>query len=297
MFRKLFVILIVLLMVPAFANAWTVNAKTSPLTGQGTISPSGNISYPAGVNSGEFTVTPASGYRVSRVTLDGLSTLPNGNGNYVAPYVASKAYRYIVAYFTAGTSTINITTAVTGSGGAVREDTFESLTNIPAGSSRQILVNPNPGYQIGVVTASGTPTITINPDGSRLYTYSNLSASQSVSATFSLIPVFTVSAGTDVTANGEGAAFATTQRVGHQQPGRHHLCLVRCRIHLQLPGSATTTVYAATAGTYTATLTVTSGGIIRQDSATVTVLDRTEYLEAQCTACHADEYSTGRCRL
>ncbi|MBP1728061.1 MAG: cytochrome family protein, partial [Deltaproteobacteria bacterium] len=71
MFRKLFVIFIVLLMLPAFANAWYVNAKTSPLSGQGTINPSGNISYPAGVNSGEFTVTPAAGYTLSRVTLDG----------------------------------------------------------------------------------------------------------------------------------------------------------------------------------------------------------------------------------
>ena len=133
---------------------------------------------------------------------------------YVAPYVASKAYRYIVAYFTAGTGTINITTTVTGTGGAVREDTFESLVNIPAGSSRQILVNPNPGYQIGVVTASGAPTITNNPDGSRLYTYTNLSASQSVSATFSLIPVFTCTI---------SPATYTITGTGSDQYGHHQL--------------------------------------------------------------------------
>ena len=76
-----------------FADAWYVNAKASPLTGAGTITPSGNQSYPTGVDSGEYTVTPAAGKSVSRVTLDGANLSPGANGKYVVPYLAGKSWR------------------------------------------------------------------------------------------------------------------------------------------------------------------------------------------------------------
>ena len=160
MLRRTFLIVALLFAMPTFANAWYVNAKTSPATGQGTISPSGNQSYPAGANSGEFTVTPAPGYTVSRVTLDGVNVQPNANGKYVAPYVASKAWRYFMAYFTG--ATVSITTQITGGSGAIREDTYESLINIPVGSNRQLLVIPNSDYAIATVTAAGATSIDAN---------------------------------------------------------------------------------------------------------------------------------------
>ena len=288
MFRKLFVILVVLLMAPAFANAWYVNAKTSPLSGQGTISPSGNITVSGTTGTyQDFNVTAATGYQIARVTVDSINTAPLSGTTYRVPYAAGKTWRYIVAYF--AVKTVNITTQITAGSGVIREDTFESLTNIPAGSNRQLLVIPNPGYVIDTVVAANATSITDNPDGSKTVVYNNLQQNQAVSASFALVPVVTVSAGPDVTANGEGAEFATTlYGSATSNQGAITYAWTGDGLSFGSPGSAETTVYAATAGPYTATLTVTSGSIMRQDTAAVTVLSRTEYLEAQCTVCHAD---------
>ena len=102
MLKRTFLIVALLLALPAFANAWTVNAKTSPTTGLGTISPPGNITYANGVNSAAFTVTPSGTNVVTRVTIDGV-TQPRRPLPYVVPYTG-KSYRYIVAYLAAAVS-------------------------------------------------------------------------------------------------------------------------------------------------------------------------------------------------
>uniref|UniRef100_C6E613 Cytochrome C family protein n=1 Tax=Geobacter sp. (strain M21) TaxID=443144 RepID=C6E613_GEOSM len=287
MFRKLLMILVLLLAMPAFANAWYVNAKTSPTSGAGTITPSGNRTYAAGVNSEEFTVTPAPGYTLSRVTLDGVAIAPNANGKYVAPYVSTLTWRYMVAVFSAGT--VNITTSVTGNG-AITEANYLSLTSIPVGSARTLLVAPNSGYEISTLTASGSPSITIQGDGTRLVTYSNLQANQSVTAGFSLIPIVVANAGSDVTTTGPGAAYAVTLfgsnstsnqgAISYQWSGPPALMFGS-------PTSADTTVYSDIPGDYTATLTITSNGITRSDTAIVHVVTRNSYLVSECTKCHS----------
>ena len=73
MFKRYLMVLSMLLALPAFANAWYVNAKTSPTSGSGTISPAGNTTYAAGANSGVYTITPAAGKKISRVTIDGVN--------------------------------------------------------------------------------------------------------------------------------------------------------------------------------------------------------------------------------
>ncbi|HEY3306996.1 MAG TPA: multiheme c-type cytochrome [Desulfuromonadaceae bacterium] len=289
MFRKSILTLIMLFTFPAFASAWYVNAKTSPVSGQGTILPAGNQTYASGVNSGEYTVAPATDYKVSRVTLDGVAISPNGNGKYVAPYVAGKTWRYIVAYFAA--NTVNITTSVTGSG-AIREDTFESLINIPVGSARQLLIIPNPGYAISSVTAPGA-TITTNPDGSRTAEFKSLQTDQTVAAVFVLIPLVSASAGNDVTTNGEGVAYAATlYGSATSNQGAISYAWSGTGLSFGSSTSAITSVYADTAGIYTATLTVISNGITRTDDATVTVSNRIAYLENLCTQCHAGTHPT-----
>lgn len=286
MLRKTFLIVALLFAFPALANAWYVNAKTSPATGLGTISPSGNQSYLAGANSGEFTVTPANGYTVSRVTLDGATLSSNANGKYVAPYLAGRSWRYLVGYFVS--ATVSITTGISGGSGAIREDTNESLTKIPAGSARQLLIIPNPGYSIATVTAAGAASISDNSDGTKTVIYTNLQANQSVTASFALIPVVTASAGSDVASYGAGAEFAATlhgSAVSNQ--GAISYAWSGTGLSFGTPTANITTVYAASPGSYPATLTVTSGGIVTLDSATVTVFDRTDYLEGLCTSCHS----------
>lgn len=285
MIRKIVLSLFLLLLFPVCANAWYVNSKTSPASGQGTISPAGNKSYPAGANSGEYTVTPAPGYGVSRVALDGIRISPNANGRYVVPYLASASWRYLVAYFAVGT--VNIGTEITAGSGAIREDSNESLTGIPLGSSRQLLVIPNPGYAVASVTATGA-VVTDLADGSRKVVYDNLQSNQTVSASFSLVPVVTVSAGNDATAYGAGAEFAATLfGSATSNQGAISYAWSGAGLSFGTPGAAVTTVYAASPGSYTATLTVSSGTFTLQDSAAVTVLNRTEYLNSSCTGCHS----------
>ncbi|BCS53265.1 hypothetical protein [Geobacter sp. SVR] len=290
MFKKSLMVMTTLLALPAFANAWSVNAKTST-TGQGTITPSGTQTYVAGQDSGEYAVSPAVGYTISRVTLDGLQAAPNGNGKYVAPYDAAKSTRYMVAYF--ATKTVNITTSATGSG-AVREDTFESLTNVPAGSARQIVILPNPGYQISAFDpADGT--VTDNPlgfaPGSKLVSFTNLQANKTVSATFSLIPVFDVSAGSNVTLNAPGAAYAVNL-VGSATSNQGSIAYTWSNnsgtaLIFGTPNASSTTVYANAAGTYTAKLSAVSNGVTQTATATVTVLDGKTFYLNQCTSCHS----------
>lgn len=274
-----------LLLLPAIANAWYLNAKSSPSSGQGVVSPVGTLSYPAGANSSEYTVTPAPGYVISRCTLDGATLTPNGNGKYVVPYLPGRTWRYLVAYFAAGT--VNITTQINGGGGSIVEDSNESLTNIPLGSNRRLLVLPNQGYAIGSLTAAGA-AINDNGDGSKSVVYSNLQSNKSVSAGFSLLPVVSAAAGSDVTANGTGAEFAATlYGTAISNQGAISYAWSGAGLSFGTPGAAITTVFAASPGIYTATLTATSGGTISQDSAIVTVLNRTEYLNALCTGCHS----------
>lgn len=285
MFNKLLIILTLFLTLPTVANAWYVNAKASPATNKGTINPVGTQNYAAGINSGEYTVTPAAGCKVSRVTLDGVAISPNANGKYVAPYLASKSWRYIVAYFTE--NTVNITTSVTSGSGAIREDTFESLTNIVVGSNRQLLVIPNNGYSISSVTAPNASSIAGDAGGKTIM-FNNLQANQTVSASFLLIPVVTVSAGNNVTANGASAEFAATlYGSATSNQGTITYAWTGTGLNFGSPNTAVTTVFADIPGAYTATLQVTSGGIVKQDSATVTIVDRTEYLETFCTGCHS----------
>ena len=284
MIRKLLITLAVLFLLPAFANAWYLNAKTSPSTGAGTIAPAGTQTYAAGSNSAEYAAVAAAGYTLSRVTLDGVTLPPNANGKYVAPFPSSATWRYMVAYFTP--NSVTITTQVTGGSGIIREDTYESLTDIPLGSSRQLLVIPSAGYSVASVTAAGA-TITSNGDGSRNVVYSNLQSSKSVSASFSLIPVISVSAGNDVSTVGQGAEFAVTlSGSATSNLGAISYAWSGAGLSFGTPGAAVTTAYSATPGSYTATLTVTSGGVTRQDSTLVTVRNRVEYLNGTCTGCH-----------
>ena len=285
MFRKTLMTLTVLFVLPAFAHAWIVNSKSSPLTGQGTISPAGNRTYSAGANSQEYSVVPAAGFKLSRVTLDGAPLSQLANGRYVAPY-NGLAWRYMVAYF--AVDTVSITTQIIPAGtGAMHEDTYESLTKIPLGSGRQILVIPNTGYAIASITADGA-TITDNGNGTQTVAYSNLQTTRTVTATFSLTPVVSVSAGNDITANGQSAEFAATlYGSATSNQGAITYAWSGAGLGFGSPGAAITTVYGADPGVYFATLTVSSGQEVRTDTSRVTILDRTAYLETLCSGCHS----------
>ena len=225
----------------------------------------------------------------ARPKLDGYALAANANGKYVVPYSASKpitATRYLVAYF--ATTNLSITTSVPGGNGAIREDTFESLTRIPYGANRQLLILPNPGCSIASLSAPNATSILTNADGkSKTVIYNNLQASQAVTASFAADAVVTANAGNDVTANGPGSSYAATL-YGSATSNQGDITYAWSGTGLTFgsPTAAITTVYAAAAGDYVATLKVTSNGIEKTDTASVKVLDRTAYLEGVCTSCH-----------
>ena len=178
MLKRIMTVLILLLAVPVFASAanWTVYSNTSPATGQGTISPAGykTVTNVAPGATLDYVVTPAAGYAIKFVKLGNTQLNPLGatgpwDHNVAQTFrmtYSGKVSETITAYFataSTGGAAINITVAAVttpaGSpiGGAVREDTFESLTKIKAGSARTILCIPNPGYTAAAPTVTGTP--------------------------------------------------------------------------------------------------------------------------------------------
>ncbi|BCR04001.1 c-type cytochrome [Desulfuromonas versatilis] len=283
MYRQLLTALTLLLVLPSFAQAWFVNAKAA-VSSQGVVSPSGNKYYATGVDSVEYDVVPSAGFAVSRVTVDGANVTPNANGKYVVPF-NGKSWRYLVAYF-AG-DTIDITVSP-GPGGAIREDTYESLVNIPAGATRALIISPNYGYQIDTYSAPGAASDVLNANGTRTVTFTNLQADQSVSATFKLAPVVSANAGSDVKTTGEGAAYAATLDGGLSTSNQGAMTYAWSGTGLSFgtPAAALTTVYADAPGLYLATLTVTSGGTVATDTAQVTVQSRVNYVQAECAVCH-----------
>lgn len=294
MLKRYFMVLTMLFALPAFANAWTLNAKTAK-TGQGTISPAGNATYGVGVDSAEYTVTPLTGFTVAKVTLDGV-TLAAVNGTYVAPAppVLTK-YRYMVAYFAA--NTYSITTTVTP-GGAVREDNFESLTKIPAGASRQIQVIPNVGYSAAVTASVGgvvTDYVAANGAACKLVTFTSLAANHTVDAVFTVAPVVTANAGQDVATTGNaadktGKLFGSATSTPVAALTYAWTCTAApaggatADLEFGTAGAAVTTVWSTKPGVYTATLTVNGTAT---DTATVTVIDSIIIGNAMCTSCHA----------
>lgn len=284
MFKRYLMVLTMLLALPAFASAWTLNAKTS-VSGRGSITPAGSKIYPAGSDSDEYAVVPAAGCRLSRVTLDGVPLTAKSPGKYLVPYLPGKSMRYLVAYLAA--NTVNITTSISGHG-AVHEDNFEPLTNIPLGSARQILITPNHDYKIDSVSAPGA-TVTDNADGvSKTAVYSDLQSTLHLSATFVLRPAVSVSAGSDVATTGNDLARAATLfGSGTSNQGDMTYAWTGTDLVFGTAANNTTTVYSATPGTYVATLAVTSNGITVTDTATVVVASSLSVANTSCTSCHA----------
>lgn len=277
--------LALLLTLPVSAQAWFVNAKSS-VTAQGTVSPTGTKSYANGVDSAEYAVAPAAGYKVSRVTIDGVAQPIEADNTYVVPYRAGTTYRYLVAYFAA--NTVNITTSA-GPNGGIREDTNESLTNIPAGSARQLVIAPSLGYAIDTYSAPGATTDVDNGNGTRTVTFLNLQADQNVSATFKFVPIVTVTIGPDEiqTTNTEALA-ASISGSGTTSSGTvTYAWTGDAGLFFSTPNAATTKVWAPEPGTYTATLTVTSGATSATDTVTVKVISEQQYVQNQCASCHA----------
>lgn len=149
------------------AQTYIINASAGP---NGSISPLGTVTVDFG-NSQTFTITPATGYKVADVLVDGISLGP------ITSYTFSDSYRdhTISATFAADFYTI---TATAGANGSISPSGVVSANH---GDSLAFTVIPNNGYQVADVLIDG---VSHGPITS--YTFTSLSTNHSIFATFTI---------------------------------------------------------------------------------------------------------------
>jgi len=253
------------------AGPFTITSSTGS---GGTITASGSVSCNG---SKTFTITPNSGYSVESVLVDGAAvTIPAAGGSYTFSNVT--ANHTIAASFVLKTFTI---TASAGTGGAISPSGSVSLNY---GANQAFIISPNTGYSVTSVLVDGA-AVTIPATGGT-YTFSNVTANHSISATFTLQTfTITASAGTGGTISpsgsvsvnyGETRAFTISPSIGYSVAS---VLVDGSAVNIQATGG-TYTFTAVTTGhsiaatfalqTFTITASAGTGGTI-SPSGTVTV--------------------------
>ncbi len=151
-------------------NHYSLNPSAGP---HGSISPPSNVDITYGSNQ-TFTMTPAVGYHVDTVLVDGIrvdSTL-----TYTFRNISSS--HTIRAVFAINHYTISV---IAGAHGSISPS---SSVTVSYGSNQSFTVTQNQGYFIDTVLVDG-----IRVDSTLGYTFYNISASHSIRAVFGLIVV------------------------------------------------------------------------------------------------------------
>ncbi len=143
---------------------------TSSAGANGSISPSGSVSVTAGSNQ-TFTITPSTGYKVASLTVDG-ATVSVANSYTFSNVTAAHS---ISATFTPITYTI---TSSAGSNGSISP---AGSVTVNHGASQTFTITPSTGYKVASLTVDGATVSVANS-----YTFSNVTAAHSISATFAV---------------------------------------------------------------------------------------------------------------
>ncbi len=186
--------------------SFTISASAGP---NGTISPTGNKTVMAG-GSLSVSITPASGYRVADVLVDGVSI--GATTSYTFWTVA--ADHTISASFTPDIYTITAAADVNGS------ITPSGATTVNKGDNQTFAITPNPGYQVSGVIVDGAQGGAITS-----YTFTNVSANHTINAYFKVM-TFTLTAsatsggsvsptGTRIVNYGVNQTYTITPTVGY----------------------------------------------------------------------------------
>jgi hypothetical protein len=186
-------------------NAALMNYSiTATATSGGAISPSGTLNVPPGGN-GSFTVDPDPGYHILRVTVDGVAqTIPDPFGTFNYTFTNVTANHTIHAVFVFD----YIITASSGAGGTISPS--GQVYAVP-GSDQPFTITPDPGYRIASVLVDGSPVPVADPTAAFTYTFTNVSAIHTISATFVLNPyTITATAGAGGTISPAGAVVVAS---------------------------------------------------------------------------------------
>jgi O-glycosyl hydrolase len=157
-------------------NTYTISASAGA---NGSISPSGSTIVGQG-SSQTYTITPASGYSINNVLVDGASI------GSVSSYTFSNvtANHTIEAAFAIAPLTL---TSSAGSGGSIAPS---GTIPVQSGATQTFTITPSTGYEIASVLVDG-----VNAGTSATYTFSSISASHTISATFSSLTKYQINCG------------------------------------------------------------------------------------------------------
>ena len=192
----------------------TFKIKTYTITASsganGSISPTGSVSVNHGSNQ-TFTMTPAAGYSINSVLVDGVSVGAVSSytfSNVTAAHTISVSYQLVVTYTITASSGANGSISPTGS------------VVVSSGASQTFTMTPSAGYQVDVVTVDGASVGSVAS-----YTFSNVTAAHTISVTFK-IKTYTITAssgangsispsGSVVVNHGSNQTFTMTPAAGY----------------------------------------------------------------------------------
>ena len=149
-------------------NTYTI---TSSAGANGSISSSATVNYGA---SSTFTITPAAGYQVAGVVVDGV---PVGA-------VASYTFSNVTANHTISASFAIITYTITSSAGANGAISPSGVVSVNQGSSQAFTIAPAAGYRVAGVLVDG-----VSAGAVRSYTFNNVTGNHTLSVSFVPNPV------------------------------------------------------------------------------------------------------------
>jgi uncharacterized repeat protein (TIGR02543 family) len=173
----------------------------------GSITPTATVNY--GSNQ-TVTVTPAANYHIASVLVDGVAqTVASPDVPFDVVFNAVSANHAVIATFAINTNTI--TTSVTGGNGTISPT---PTVTVDYGASQAVTVTPNANYHIASVTVDGgTPITSFTDPKAYTVTFTNVTASHTVVATFA-IDTFTIT--TNAGANGSITPTATVNYGSNQ---------------------------------------------------------------------------------
>ena len=178
---------------PSFAANPVITASAG--TG-GSITPSGAVSVAYG-GSQSFNFTPTAGYYLTGVLVDGVSQ---------TPLPASYTFTNVIANHTISATfgSNPVITASAGTGGSI---TPSGAVSVAYGGSQSFTFTPSAGYYLSGVLVDGVAQTPVPAS----YTFTNVIASHTISATFVVDPVITVTVG----ANGSVSPAGPTVSVNY----------------------------------------------------------------------------------
>ena len=159
-----------------FAAGGTSYTITASAGANGTISPSGTVTVSSGASQG-FSFTPATGYQVSSVLVDGKAVAT----------ASSYSFSNVTASHTISVSFAPITYTITPSAGGNGTISPSGAVTVNSGGSQTFMITPAAGYQVASVLIDGSSVGALTS-----YTFSGVRANHTISATFSSASTFTI---------------------------------------------------------------------------------------------------------